>query len=87
MVLLVLFCLSKYEERQSRYDHNRSQLARVHHRVEPQIKPPPVQQRDDVKKGKPFVRALYSLVFIFTALVRLFIRQGKVRHLIGGAKS
>jgi len=52
MVLLVLFCLSKYEERQSRYDHNRSQLARVHHRVEPQIKPPPVQQRDDVKKGQ-----------------------------------
>ncbi|RCV22052.1 hypothetical protein SETIT_4G189100v2 [Setaria italica] len=52
MVLLVLFCLSKYEERQTRYDHNRSQLARVHHRVEPQIKPPPVQQRDDVKKGQ-----------------------------------
>ncbi|CAN6216058.1 unnamed protein product [Urochloa humidicola] len=52
MVLLVLFCLAKYEERQSRYEHNRSQLARVHHRVEPQIKPPPVQQRDDIKKGQ-----------------------------------
>ncbi|XP_066376082.1 protein STRUBBELIG-RECEPTOR FAMILY 3-like isoform X1 [Miscanthus floridulus] len=51
IVLLVLFCLSKYEERQSRYDHNRSQLARVHHRVEPQIKTPPVQQSNDVKKG------------------------------------
>ncbi|KAL6603109.1 hypothetical protein ACP70R_043470 [Stipagrostis hirtigluma subsp. patula] len=51
IVLLVLFCLSKYEERQSRYDHDRSQLARVHHRVEPQVKPSPVQQRDDVKKG------------------------------------
>ncbi|KAL6874147.1 hypothetical protein ACP4OV_014229 [Aristida adscensionis] len=51
IVLLVLFCISKYEERQSRYDRNRSQLARVHHRVEPQIKPSPVQQRDDIKKG------------------------------------
>ncbi|OEL22283.1 Protein STRUBBELIG-RECEPTOR FAMILY 3 [Dichanthelium oligosanthes] len=48
----ILFCISKYKERQSRYDHNRSQLARVHHRVEPQIKPPPVQQREDVKKGQ-----------------------------------
>ncbi|XP_062229465.1 protein STRUBBELIG-RECEPTOR FAMILY 3-like isoform X2 [Phragmites australis] len=51
IVLLIIFCLSKYEERQSRYDHNRSQLGRVHHRVEPQIKPSPVQQRDAVKKG------------------------------------
>ncbi|XP_062178488.1 protein STRUBBELIG-RECEPTOR FAMILY 3-like isoform X2 [Phragmites australis] len=51
IVLLVIFCLSKYEERQSRYDHNRNQLARVHHRVELQIKPSPVEQRDDVKKG------------------------------------
>ncbi|PWZ06885.1 Protein STRUBBELIG-RECEPTOR FAMILY 8 [Zea mays] len=51
IVLLVLFCLSKYQERRSRYDHNRSQQARVHHRVEPQIKPPPVQQSNDLKKG------------------------------------
>ncbi|KAK3134278.1 hypothetical protein QOZ80_6AG0547180 [Eleusine coracana subsp. coracana] len=42
-----------YEERQSRYDRNRSQLARVHSRVESQIKPSPVQQSEDVKKGPP----------------------------------
>ncbi|KAJ1260231.1 hypothetical protein BS78_10G216300 [Paspalum vaginatum] len=51
IVLLVIFCLSKYEERRSRYDNNRSQLARVHHRVEPQVRPTPVQQMDDVKEG------------------------------------
>lgn len=51
IALLVIFCLSKYEERRSRNDNNRSQLARVHHRVEPQIRPTPVQQRDDIKKG------------------------------------
>ncbi|WVZ79096.1 hypothetical protein U9M48_026717 [Paspalum notatum var. saurae] len=51
IVLLVIFCLSKYEERRSRYDNNRSQMARVHHRVEPQVRPTPVQQMGDVKKG------------------------------------
>ncbi|KQK16945.1 hypothetical protein BRADI_1g31600v3 [Brachypodium distachyon] len=51
IVLLIIFCLSKYQERQSRYDYNRTQLGRVHHRVEPQIMPASVQQKDDVKKG------------------------------------
>ncbi|XP_044443559.1 protein STRUBBELIG-RECEPTOR FAMILY 3 [Triticum aestivum] len=51
IVLLVIFCLSKYQERRSRYDYNRSQLGRVHHRVEPQIMPASVQKRDDTKKG------------------------------------
>ncbi|KAM0843118.1 hypothetical protein ACQ4PT_057923 [Festuca glaucescens] len=52
IVLLVIFCLSKYQERQSRYDYNRSQLGRVSHRVEPQIMPASVKPRDDLKKGE-----------------------------------
>jgi hypothetical protein len=51
IVLLVIFCLSKYQERQSRYDDNRSQLGRMSHRVEPQIMPASVKPRDDIKKG------------------------------------
>ncbi|VAI92634.1 unnamed protein product [Triticum turgidum subsp. durum] len=51
IALLVIFCLSKYQERRSRYDYNRSQLGRVHHRVEPQIMPASVQKKDDTKKG------------------------------------
>lgn len=52
IVLLVIFCLSKYQERQSRYDDNRSQLGRMSHRVEPQIMPASVKPRDDIKKGE-----------------------------------
>ncbi|KAL5199892.1 hypothetical protein ABZP36_021095 [Zizania latifolia] len=52
IVLLVIFCLSKYQERQSRYDYNRNQLSRVHHRVEPRIDPSSVQPRDDAKKDE-----------------------------------
>uniref|UniRef100_J3MGI8 Protein kinase domain-containing protein n=1 Tax=Oryza brachyantha TaxID=4533 RepID=J3MGI8_ORYBR len=53
IVLLVIFCLSKYQERRSRYDYNynRSQLARVHHTVDPRINPSTVQPRDNAKKG------------------------------------
>uniref|UniRef100_A0ACD5ZF52 Uncharacterized protein n=1 Tax=Avena sativa TaxID=4498 RepID=A0ACD5ZF52_AVESA len=51
IALLVIFCLSKYQERQSRYDYNRSQLGRVRHRVEPQALPASVQPWNDVKKG------------------------------------
>ncbi|CAM0908966.1 unnamed protein product [Alopecurus aequalis] len=52
IALLVIFCLSKYQERQSRYDYNGSQLGRGNHRVEPQIMPSYVQPRDDIKKGE-----------------------------------
>uniref|UniRef100_A0A0D9WSV6 Protein kinase domain-containing protein n=1 Tax=Leersia perrieri TaxID=77586 RepID=A0A0D9WSV6_9ORYZ len=50
IVLLVIFCLSKYQEKRSSYDYNRSQLARVHHTVESRINPSTVQSRDDAKK-------------------------------------
>ncbi|KAG8075043.1 hypothetical protein GUJ93_ZPchr0006g42165 [Zizania palustris] len=53
IVLLLIFCLSKYQERQSRYDYNRNQLSRVHHRVEPRIDPSSAQPRDDSKKAIP----------------------------------
>ncbi|AQK81714.1 Protein STRUBBELIG-RECEPTOR FAMILY 1 [Zea mays] len=61
IVFLVLFCLSKYQGRQSRYDRNRSQLGGVHHRVEPQIKPPPVQQSNDIKEGETPDRRVHQL--------------------------
>ncbi|EEE66164.1 hypothetical protein OsJ_22241 [Oryza sativa Japonica Group] len=57
-VLLVIFCLSKYQERRSRYDYNRSQLARVHHTVEHRINPSIVQPRDDAKKDQQSLAAV-----------------------------
>ncbi|KAK3156143.1 hypothetical protein QOZ80_2AG0103400 [Eleusine coracana subsp. coracana] len=52
LVLLVIFCLSKYQERESRRDYATSQLGRVHQRVEePNIKQVPVQSTNDAKKG------------------------------------
>ncbi|EEC72599.1 hypothetical protein OsI_06067 [Oryza sativa Indica Group] len=51
-VLLVIFCLSKYQERQSRRDYTTSQVGRVHQRVEePKVKQASVQSRNDAKKG------------------------------------
>uniref|UniRef100_A0A0E0E4S1 Protein kinase domain-containing protein n=1 Tax=Oryza meridionalis TaxID=40149 RepID=A0A0E0E4S1_9ORYZ len=57
-VLLVIFCLSKYQERRSRYDYNRSQLARVHHTVEHRINPSIVQPREDAKKDQQSLAAV-----------------------------
>ncbi|KAK3152275.1 hypothetical protein QOZ80_2BG0156720 [Eleusine coracana subsp. coracana] len=52
LVLLVIFCLSKYQERESRRDYATSQLGRVRQRVEePKIKQVPVQSTNDAKKG------------------------------------
>uniref|UniRef100_A0A453NK96 Leucine-rich repeat-containing N-terminal plant-type domain-containing protein n=2 Tax=Aegilops tauschii subsp. strangulata TaxID=200361 RepID=A0A453NK96_AEGTS len=51
VVLLVIFCLSKYQERQ-RHDYTTSQVGRVHQRVEePKVKQASAQSRNDVKKG------------------------------------
>ncbi|KAG8095163.1 hypothetical protein GUJ93_ZPchr0012g19441 [Zizania palustris] len=52
IVLLVIFCLSKHQERQSRYDSNRNQLARAHHRVEPSINPSSVQPRNNARRDE-----------------------------------
>lgn len=54
----MIFCLSKYQERRSRYDYNRSQLARVHHTVEHRINPSIVQPRDDAKKDQQSLAAV-----------------------------
>ncbi|XP_051194754.1 protein STRUBBELIG-RECEPTOR FAMILY 3 isoform X3 [Lolium perenne] len=52
VVLLVIFCLSKYQERQSRRDYTTSQVGRVQQRVEePKVKQASAQSRDAIKKG------------------------------------
>jgi len=52
IVLLVIFCLSKYQERQERRDYSTSHLGRLRQRVEePKIKQASVQSRDATQKG------------------------------------
>ncbi|KAG8069956.1 hypothetical protein GUJ93_ZPchr0006g40873 [Zizania palustris] len=51
-VLLVIFCLSKYQERQSRHDYTTSQAGRMRQSIEaPKVKQASVQSKNDAKKG------------------------------------
>lgn len=56
LVLTVLFCLSKIQEKRSReseYALAKAQASRVRGRVEPPIvRDPPVKPKNDVKKGR-----------------------------------
>ena len=69
IVLLVIFCLSKYQERQERRDYSTSQLGGMRQRVEePKVKQASVQSRDDTKKGQnSFV--ILKCIFVFSSVV------------------
>ncbi|AQK60294.1 Putative STRUBBELIG family receptor protein kinase [Zea mays] len=51
LALLVVFCLSKYQERQTRRDYSMAQLGRHQRAEEPKSKQASVQSRHDAKKG------------------------------------
>uniref|UniRef100_A0A453NIX2 Leucine-rich repeat-containing N-terminal plant-type domain-containing protein n=1 Tax=Aegilops tauschii subsp. strangulata TaxID=200361 RepID=A0A453NIX2_AEGTS len=68
VVLLVIFCLSKYQERQ-RHDYTTSQVGRVHQRVEePKVKQASAQSRNDVKKGLLYL-PFCCIIYLFYSVI------------------
>ncbi|KAI4978089.1 hypothetical protein ZWY2020_014643 [Hordeum vulgare] len=63
VVLLVIFCLSKYQERQSRHDYTTSQVGRVHQR-----------SRNDVKKGLLYL-PFYCIIYLFYCVIYIVVHD------------
>lgn len=69
LVLLVIFCLSKYQERQSRRDYSAAQLGRVHQRIEePKSKQASVQSKHEAQKGQ-LSSIILQCIYVFSSVV------------------